>query len=78
MELLITKDTTQNGTRYFEAVCGKTTAEVIVSQSEVWVVCKNASHRVWGGMGKRFDTVAEAINGYKSSAMKAIISEATA
>jgi hypothetical protein len=40
----------------------------------VRVCCQNAAHRTWRtGAGKLFPTIAEAVAGYKSPAMKAII-----
>ncbi len=38
------------------------------------VCCKNASHKVWNKSGRYFRTFQEALENYKSSEMKAIIS----
>jgi DNA-binding protein H-NS len=45
--------------------------ELVNDENEV--LCKNASHKVWKGSGKFFDTVADALNNYKSPEMKSII-----
>lgn len=40
---------------------------------EVRVIVKNASHRVWRGAGKRFDTMDEAIANYRSAAVRSML-----
>lgn len=76
MQVIITKQIKQNDSHLFEINCGKKTAHIWVSASHVMVCCLNASHRAWGGLGKRFDNLQQAVNGYKSSEMKAIIQAA--
>jgi DNA-binding protein H-NS len=71
--------TTANKTQdyfFFEATCGKKSASVYISDTFINVICKNASHRAWRGVGKTFQTEEEAMEGYKSSEMKAIIQAA--
>ena len=57
----------------FELTCGKQSAHVWVSPFHVMVCNLNASHRAWGGLGKRFDNIEQAFTGYKSSAMRAML-----
>ena len=60
--------------KYISASCGKKEAHIILyNDGSVNVVCKNASHKVWKSCGRMFDCVEDAINGYKSSEMKAMI-----
>jgi hypothetical protein len=54
----------------------KKSASVYIGSSYINVLCKNASHRAWGGLGKTFQTAEEAVAGYKTSEMKAIIQSA--
>lgn len=61
------------GSHLIEAECGKHRAHVWVSPQHVMVCCLNASHRAWGGLGKRFATLDEAFAGYKSAGMQAIL-----
>lgn len=63
-----------DGTHYMNLSSGKKSA--FVSSGEtlgVRVTCKNASHSVWRGAGRGFDSFADAIDGYKSADMKAMI-----
>ena len=55
--------------------CGKAEATVgFYSKSGcVSVLCNNASNRVWGGLGKTFSGVNEAIQSYRSDAMRKMI-----
>lgn len=66
---------TEHG-NWFDATCGKTSAWVAISKNGVQVCTKNAAHRAWGGFGKHFPTVADAVANYKSAEMKAIIEAA--
>lgn len=61
------------GSHLIEAECGKHRAHIWVSSHHVMVCCLNASHRAWGGLGKRFDTIEDAFASYKSAAMQAIL-----
>jgi hypothetical protein len=72
---IITAKKTDNSF-FFEATCGKKSASVYIGSSYINVLCKNASHRAWGGLGKTFQTAEEAVAGYKTSEMKAIIQSA--
>ena len=78
MELQIISHTRQESGEYFEATCGKVTAYVWFSYScdNITVCCQNASHRVWGKLGRTFRSVEEALAAYKSPQMKAIINAA--
>lgn len=76
MQALITQQVQQNDSHLFEITCGKQSAHIWVSPHHVMVCNLNASHRAWGGLGKRFDTLQDAMSGYKSAAMKAIIQAA--
>lgn len=78
MEIQINKfDKSEVGT-FFDATCGKTNAYVWFSHGlgTISVCCKNASHRAFGKLGRSFRTIDEALAGYKSSEMKAIIQAA--
>lgn len=61
---------------YFTVSGPKKTAQVAITKHGVQVVCCNAMHRVWRGMGRRFNNKAEALAGYKSSEMHALIETA--
>jgi len=70
-----------NGNEHFaaEMVCGKHAASIWVCRgvdSHVRVVVKNASHRCWKGLGKRFATAAEAVAAYKTAAVRTMIETA--
>lgn len=75
MEIQITKATVAGDWFHFAGTCGKTSAEISIrgSHAEVWVCCQNAAHKVWRGMGKRFETVAQSLAAYKSPAMQSLI-----
>jgi hypothetical protein len=77
MQVIITSaEDTENG-KYFLIDCGKTSAHIYVSKAGyINVCCKNASHKAWKGSGRYFLTFQEAVEAYKSSEMKAIISAA--
>ena len=76
MELQIINTQTIGATKTIEASCGKTVAQVTTTGATIIVLCKNASHRAWGGMGRCFESFAEAKAAYKSGAMQAIINHA--
>ena len=61
-----------------EMSTGKTTGYVFFSSrtGSINVCCANASHRTGRGFGRTFWSIEEAVAGYKSAAMKEIISEA--
>jgi hypothetical protein len=78
METLITEVLKSEIATYVTATCDKTTATVVIDKPaaaypRVQVICQNASHRVWRRSGRFFANTEEALNGYKSGAMKAII-----
>lgn len=77
MQISIYKNEIVSSGKYFEADCGKTTAYVYASNlGYIRVCCKNAMHKAWKGNGRVFQTFAEALAGYKSAEMKAIITAA--
>jgi hypothetical protein len=76
MQVQINEIKTSGNGFFFNATCGKKTASVWIHKHEINVVCQNASHKAWGGIGKFFPTKQEAIDNYKSSEMKAIIQTA--
>jgi hypothetical protein len=62
---------------YFSATCGKKSALVFIDENGgVDVIVENASHKAWGGMGKRFQNKQAAVENYKSSEIKEIIQTA--
>ena len=77
MDIMITKDITEvfNEVSYrtVEATCGKTSATLVVTPVAIHVCVNNANHRAWRGLGKTFETFDQALENYKSSAMKQII-----
>ena len=59
---------------YVTATCEKKSAFISVEKDgSLNVCCRNASHNVWKGSGRFFNNEDEALNGYKSSEMKALI-----
>lgn len=61
-----------------EVACGKVTAHVYFDKWGVNVCQKNASHRVWKRLGNFFRDLDEALNHYRSDAMRKIIFAAAA
>ena len=78
MNVMITKHEVNSAGKLVVLSCGKTSAEIWFAKDHLFVCCQNASHRAWRGIGKRFDTVAQAMDAYKSSAMKTMIQTAAA
>ena len=78
MQIQINQVSNEGGTKWVDATCGKTNAWIAFSKHGVQVCCKNAAHRAWGGMGKRFDSAEAAKSNYRSAEMKAIIEAAEA
>jgi hypothetical protein len=75
MQVIITSVEHTECGKYFLVDCGKTSAHIYISKlGYINVCCKNASHKVWNKSGRYFRTFQEALDGYKSSEMKAIIS----
>lgn len=63
----------------FTLTNGKKEAFVSFSDSgRVNVLCRNAANKAWRGMGRFFDSAQDALDGYKSGAMKSMIEEALA
>lgn len=77
MQVLITRHDKINDSHLLELTCGNQSAHIWVAPWYVQVCSQNASHKVWRGMGKRFDNLQAALAGYKSSAMRAMIQAAT-
>ena len=76
-EILITSKEITDTNKRLEASAGKVTASIWVSSLGVWVCnTSNASHRAWRGLGRRFNTLFEAREAYRSKAMRGIIQEA--
>lgn len=80
MNVLLSETTKQNinGSLYrsITGICENREVSVIIvtgNSSYVNVTVKNASHKVWKGMGKDFPTIEAAIANYKDSKIKAII-----
>ncbi len=63
--------------QWLQARVGKTEGSVFVSPFAV-TVCNtsNASHKAWRKQGRRFKSLLQAREAYKSKAMKSIIEEA--
>jgi hypothetical protein len=77
MQVQITETLNGKHAVYVEAVCGKVTGRVSVyHDGRAQVICKNAAHECWRGMGRQFRTITEALAGYRSGEMKAIIQAA--
>lgn len=64
---------------FCDLTSGKTRAIINRSKGSdprFWVCCKNASHKVYRGLGRPFDTLDDALADYKSPRMKTIINAA--
>lgn len=73
MQVLITKHNVTEHSTFVEVTTGKQSAQFLMTDCRVMVVCMNASHRVWGGLGKTFNSLDDALKAYKSAPMKAMI-----
>ena len=74
MDILVEEKVESEYGTYITASTGKKSAFITVSKDgSLQVCCKNASHRAWNGFGRYFENVEDALNGYKSGAMKALI-----
>ena len=58
---------------YFKFQGKKAVINVSIRKGSVDVVYENAAHRAWRGPGRSFENIADALNNYKSSEMKAIL-----
>jgi hypothetical protein len=57
--------------------CDKVSVSVCVHTDGRWTVCvENSSHAAYRGMGKRFASYDDAVEGYKNAKVKAILSAA--
>lgn len=64
---------------YVELVCGKHSALIVVcrgASNYVQVVIKNAMHRAYYGMGKKFASAEIAVAAYKTDAIRCMIETA--
>jgi len=62
---------------YITVSDGKHSAFVVIyGNGQVGVTCHNASHRVFRRSGRMFDSIFQAISGYKSESMKSMIEAA--
>jgi len=75
MDLQIINQTKEENILSLEINNGKKSAFIYQNKKigYIQVICKNAAHKVWGGMGRCFNNYDEAIEAYKSSDMKAMI-----
>ncbi len=74
MQVLITRAEADENGKYIEADCVKISAHIYISKfGYINVCCKNASHKAWKANGRYFRTFDEALAGYKSAEMQAII-----
>ena len=75
MGIMITSQSQNNGRVYFELSSQKKDANISFNAElgMVNVLCKNASHKAWKGVGRTFWSFEEARAAYKSSDMKAMI-----
>jgi hypothetical protein len=78
MEVQINTVSKSETTNYVSATCGKVSASVCFSRFGVQVCCHNAANRAWRGLGRRFETAADALAAYRSAEMRAIIEAAVA
>jgi len=62
--------------RYLELATEKVSAFVTFMPWGVQVCCKNSSHKVWRGAGRLFNSIQDAIEGYKSADMRSILTTA--
>ena len=75
MDIMVTNHSNANGRISYEMTSGTKTAYVSSNAAlgVVDVLCMNASHRAWRGMGRTFGSWTEAKAAYKSADMKAMI-----
>ena len=59
-----------------EVTNGTQRAAFLFSPGYVRVCSRNASNRAWGGLGREFTSMAEAREGYRSSAMQGMMNAA--
>lgn len=75
MTILTTNESRSETRLSLELACGKKAAYVGYNFrfGMVDVCVYNASHKVWGGMGRTFRSFSEALDAYKSPEVKAMI-----
>ena len=74
MDILVEEKVDGEHATYITASTGSKSAFISVSKDgSLQVCCKNASHKAFKGSGRYFDNIDEAINGYKSDEMVALI-----
>ena len=74
MDVLISEKYSNEYATCFQLQCENKSAFVTFERDgRVQVCCQNAAHRVWRGAGKFFQSIAEALEAYKSPEMKAMI-----
>jgi hypothetical protein len=80
MDILIHSTTQGEKRLYTEMTCGNTSAFVSAplpnADADFQVICQNSHHRAWKGSGRFFPTLADALAGYKSPEMRAMINAA--
>lgn len=78
MMVQIERINTAEHANYITATCGSKSAMVAINHDKttVQVICKNAAHKAWRGSGRFFDSVQDAVDGYKSAEMKSMIQAA--
>jgi hypothetical protein len=78
MQVIITRHDKINDSHLIELTCGNQSAHIWIAPWYVQVCNQNASHKVWRGMGKRFNNLQAALTNYKSAAMRSMIEAAAA
>jgi hypothetical protein len=80
MNVLILSTTATPYRIYSQLTTGKVSAFIGVptpgSGNTFQVICQNQHHKVWRGSGRFFHTLEEALSGYKSPEMRAMINAA--
>ena len=77
MTIEITEKVTTEYATYISMATEKKAAFVSINNDgTIQVICKNAAHAAFNGAGRFFNSIQEAVEGYKSGAMKAMIQTA--
>ena len=76
MTIQITNVSTAGEYTSMEVSNGTQRAGFMFSPGYIRVCNRNASNRAWGGLGREFCSMAEVREGYRSSAMQAMINAA--
>lgn len=69
---LLSQSLTNSGL-YVEASCGNVSAIICIHDHGIRVICQNAAHKAWSGMGRFFSSINDAMAGYKKQEMKDLI-----